>query len=176
VCFIQASSSAGSLFQEAARRPSSAKTWDVEAREYVVNKEPRMGNESLERPPERGADTRRRDNEVVWLPAVMGLLVFQALTLVHGLQAPLPEDVQVVYVASLGLVGLSVLLLLVAALRHSHVWRSLAVSALAIGVAADVFVATSAATGAVLEAALTALLIVAVWATVWSITGSHSAL
>ncbi|HEY2595546.1 MAG TPA: hypothetical protein VGK33_16765, partial [Chloroflexota bacterium] len=76
----------------------------------------------------------------------------------------------------LGLVGLSVLLLLVAALRHSQLWRSLAVSVLAIGVAADVFVATTAATGAILEAALTALLIVAIWATVWSITGSRSAL
>jgi hypothetical protein len=106
----------------------------------------------------------------------MGLLVFQTLTLVHGVQTPLPEDVQLVYVASLGLVSMSVLLLLVAALRRSQLWRSLAVSVLAIGVAADVFVATSAATGAILEAALTGLLIVAIWATVWSITGSHSAL
>jgi hypothetical protein len=135
-----------------------------------------MAKDVLERPPQRGTDTPRRDNEVVWLPAVMGLLVFQVLTLVHGVQTPLPEDVQLVYVASLGLVSLSVLLLLVSALRQSHVWRSLAVSVLAIGVAADVFVATSAATGAILEAALTGLLIVAIWATVWSITGSHSAL
>jgi hypothetical protein len=104
----------------------------------------------------------------------MGLLVFQTLTLLHGMQTPLPADVQLVYVASVGLVGLSVLLLLIAAIRRSQVWRSLAVSALAIGVAADMFVATSAATGAVLEAALTALLIVAIWATVWSITRSHS--
>jgi hypothetical protein len=135
-----------------------------------------MGNDPLEKRPERGAAAPRRDNEVVWLPAVLGLLVFQTLTLVHGLQVPLPEDVQLVYVASVGLVGLSVLLLLLAALRQSHVWRSLAVSALAVGVAADMFVATTAATGAILEAALTALLIVAIWATVWSITGSHSAL
>ena len=135
-----------------------------------------MGNDPLEKRPERGAEAPRRDNEVVWLPAVLGLLVFQTLTLVHGVQVPLPEDVQLVYVASLALVGLSVLLLLLATLRHSHVWRSLAVSALAIGVAADMFVATTAATGAILEAALTALLIVAIWATVWSITGSHSAL
>ncbi|MBV9578254.1 MAG: hypothetical protein JO057_06670 [Chloroflexi bacterium] len=129
-----------------------------------------MGNDSAERRPER------RDNEVVWLPAVMALLVFQMLTLVHGLQAPLPQDVQLVYDASLGLVGLSVLLLLLAAFRQSQLWRSLATGALAIGVAADVFVATTAATGAILEASLTALLIVAIWATVWSITGSHSAL
>jgi len=136
-----------------------------------------MGNDSLERPPERQAEAPpRRDNEVVWLPAVMGLLVFQTLTLVHGVQTPLPTDVQMVYVASVGLVGSSVLLLLVAAFRQSRLWRSLAVSALAIGVAADIFVATTAATGAILEAALTALLIVAIWATVWSITGSRSAL
>ncbi|MBV9601744.1 MAG: hypothetical protein JOZ87_33475 [Chloroflexi bacterium] len=135
-----------------------------------------MANNSLEKRPERGTDAPRRGNEVVWLPAVMGLLVFQALTLVHGVQAPLAEDVQLVYVASLGLVGLSVLLLLLAAMRRSHLWRSLAVSALAVGVAADMFVATTAATGAILEAGLTALLIVAVWATVWSITGSHSGL
>jgi hypothetical protein len=134
-----------------------------------------MGNDSSERRPDRPTTTPRRDNEVVWLPAVMGLLVFQALTLVHGAQAPLPWDVQMVYMASLALVGLSVFLLLVAAMRQSHVWRSLAVTALAIGVAADMFVATSAATGAVLEAALTAVLIVAIWATVWSITGSHPA-
>jgi hypothetical protein len=140
-----------------------------------MGKKLRMANDPLvDKQPER--DTPRRDNEVVWLPAVMGLLVFQALTLVRGIQTPLPEDVQLVYIASLGLVGLSVLLLLVAALRHSQLWRSLAVSVLAIGVAADVFVATTAATGAILEAALTALLIVAIWATVWSITGSHSAL
>jgi hypothetical protein len=135
-----------------------------------------MANEPLEKRPVRGAEAPRRDNEVVWLPAVLGLLVFQTLTLVHGVQAPLPEDVQLVYLASVGLVGLSVLLLLLAALRRSHVWRSLAVSALAVGVAADMFVATTAATGAILEAALTAFLIVAIWATVWSITGSHSAL
>jgi hypothetical protein len=135
-----------------------------------------MGNDSLERRPDPGKTAPRRDNEVVWLPAVMGLLVFQALTLVHGVQTPLPEDVQLVYVVSLGLVGASVLLLLLAAIRQSRLWRSLAVSVLAIGVAADMFVATSAATGAILEAALTALLIVAIWATVWSITGSHSAL
>jgi hypothetical protein len=141
-----------------------------------MDKKPSLANDARERPPRRGTEAPRRDNEVVWLPAVMGLLVFQALTLVHGVQTPLPEDVQLVYVASLALVGMSVLLLLLAALRQSHVWRSLAVSVLAIGVAADVFVATSAATGAVLEAALTGLLIVAIWATVWSITGSHSAL
>jgi hypothetical protein len=140
-----------------------------------MGKKLRMGNDPpVEKQPER--DTPRRDNEVVWLPAVMVLLVFQALTLVHGIQTPLPEDVQLVYIASLGLVGLSVLLLLVAALRHNQQWRSLAVSVLAIGVAADVFVATTAATGAILEAGLTALLIVAIWATVWSITGSRSAL
>jgi hypothetical protein len=135
-----------------------------------------MAKNSLERRPERGTDTSRRDNEVVWLPAVLGLLVFQTLTLVHGVQAPLPEDVQMVYVASLALVAVSVLLLLVGALRKNHMWRSLAVSALAVGVAADMFVATTAATGAILEAALTALLIVAIWATVWSITGSRPAL
>lgn len=135
-----------------------------------------MANDSLERRPDQGKDAARRDNEVIWLPAVMGLLVFQALTLVHGVQTPLPADVQLVYEASLGLVGVSVLLLLLAAIRQSRLWRSLAVSALAIGVAADMFVATTAATGAILEAALTALLIVAIWATVWSITGSHSAL
>jgi hypothetical protein len=135
-----------------------------------------MGNDSLQKPPSRGAEAPRRDNEVVWLPAVMGLLVFQTLTLIRGLQVPLPQDVQMVYVASVGLVGLSVLLLLLAAIRRSHLWRSLAVSALALGVAADMFVATTAATGAILEAALTALLIVAIWATVWSVTGSRSAL
>ena len=120
-------------------------------------------------------DTPRRFDEVVWLPAALGLLVFQTVTLLHGVQAPLPEDIQVVYVASLALVAISVLLLLLGTLRKSHMWRSLAVSALAMGVAADMFVATTAATGAILEAALTALLIVAVWATVWSITGSRRA-
>jgi hypothetical protein len=134
-----------------------------------------MGNDSLERRPKRGTDTPRRLDQVVWLPAALGLLVFQTLTLVHGVQAPLSEDVQVVYVGSLALVAVSVLLLLVGTLRKSPMWRSLAVSALAVGVAADMFVATTAATGAILEAALTALLIVAIWATVWSITGSRPA-
>jgi len=123
-----------------------------------------------------GPPSPQLKSQVLWLPAVLVLLAFHVVTLKTGLRGSLPADARVVYVSSMVVLGLSVLLLLHSTLRGSRVATTLGLIALAIGVAADIFVATSTATGAFQEGLAMAFLLLAVWATVWSITGSHSVL
>jgi len=126
--------------------------------------------------PDRPTGTPRLMNEVVWLPAAVALLVCQTLILIHGLGARVAGDVQLVYMSSLGLVGASVLLMLMAVALRSHASGSLGLVTLALGVAADLYVATSAATRVQPDAMGIAFLSVVAWAMVWSITESRSRL
>jgi hypothetical protein len=129
-----------------------------------------------ELPPGGQSGANHPKNEVVWLPAALALLAFQALVLVHGLSGHLPVDVQDVYLWGLAMVAGSVVLLVMAIVLGSHLSGSIALVALALAVAADIFVATCAATGAIPFAATLAVLIVAIWGAVWSITEPRSAL
>jgi len=126
--------------------------------------------------PDRSTGAPRLMNEVVWLPASVALLVCQTLILIHGLGARVGGNVQLVYMSSLGLVGASVLLMLLAVALRSHASGSLGLVTLALGVAADLYVATSAATQVQHEAMDMAFLSVITWAMVWSITESRSRL
>ena len=114
-------------------------------------------------------------NEIIWLPAAVVLLAFQAAVFVHGLSGQLPDDIREVYLSGMLMVACSVVLLLVSIVHSSHLSGTLALIALALAVAADIFVATCAATGAIPFAATVAVLIVAVWGVVWSLTEPRSA-
>ncbi len=137
----------------------------------VLNDAPDTRNDQASRPP-----SPQVKSQVVWLPAVVVLLAFHVVTLITGLRGSLPTDARVVYVSSMVLLGMSVLLLLHSSLHRSSLSMTFGVITLAMGVAADIFVAASTATGAFEEGLGMAFLLLAIWATVWSVTGSHSVL
>jgi amino acid transporter len=115
-------------------------------------------------------------SEVVWFPAAMMLLAFQVAALMRGFRVPLSFELQAAYLAGICLVALCVVLLLLAMARTSVLWRPFAMVSLVAGVAADLFVATSAATGRASDGLAMALVVVVAWVTVWSFTGSQSPL
>ncbi len=115
-------------------------------------------------------------NEVLWFPPTLLLLSFQMLVLMRGLPPSLPLNAHIAYLSSLVLVGLSLVLMLLGIARENTIVRALGLLFLVGGVAADLFVATSAATGSDPSGLMMARLLVTIWATVWSITGSHSGL
>jgi amino acid transporter len=125
--------------------------------------------------PERSAAPVLR-NEVLWFPPTLLLLSFQMLVLMRGLPQSLPFETHIAYLSSVVLVGLSLALMLLGIAREDINVRWLGLLLLVGGVAADVFVATSAATGSDPSGLMMALLLVTIWATVWSITGSQSGL
>ena len=137
----------------------------------MLNDAPKTRNDEPSGPP-----SPQLKSQVLWLPAVVVLLAFHVVTFIVGLRGSLPMDARVVYVSSMVMLGLSVLLLLHSSLHRSSLSMTLGVITLAMGVAADIFVAAMTATGAFEESIGMAFLLLAVWATVWSITGSRSVL
>src|SRR5579862_6101913 len=100
-------------------------------------------------PPQTPHDPVHIKSEVVWLPAATALLASQLVFLSRGLRTGLPPDVPAVYIGSLVLVAASVVSLVLALLVDSRLLKTLALITLVLGVAADMFVATSAVTGGV---------------------------
>jgi len=139
-------------------------------------------HEHLDKDVRSAATPRKRElkSEVAWLPGVLALLGFEVVTFSRGSVAKLPTDVREVYVTGMVLTICSLLLLLSATLVSGRVrttlppWSGLV--ALALAVAADVFVAASVATGATPLATSLAGILLAVWYLVWSLTARRSAL
>jgi hypothetical protein len=112
--------------------------------------------------------------EVIWLPGVVVLFVFQLVVFARGLVRGLPVESREVFTWSVGLVACSVALLVVAIAIPTHWLRGLSAScalvALALAVSADTFVVATVVAGASSVPPVMAGLCLGLWWAEWSLT------